>query len=153
MFSPEPGSIQGKAGVGMIVDLKFTATDPAALPGQFRLGGSLPAPAAPVKPGHLEAFPGLVVTLATTGEAAGGPTTNLANLFQIVTTSKQADGSTQMWATWTNAAPGFGIDVDTTLTAYLVQGTAPDKVPAGDTGLTLVSNKISVPFRLAGATH
>ena len=136
----------------MIVDLKFATTDPVALPAQFHLGGSLPAPAAPVKPGHLEAFPGLVVTLATTGEAAGGPTTNLANLFQIVTTSKQADGSTQVWATWTNAAPGFGIDVDTTLTAYLVKGTAPDKVPTADAGLTLVSNKISVPFHLAGAT-
>ena len=59
-----------------------------------------PTPHAPVKPGRLDALPGLVVTLSTTGDGAGGPTANLANLFQIVSVSRQADGSAAVWATW-----------------------------------------------------
>jgi len=150
VFSPEKGSIQGVSGSGMVVDLAFRSKDAALLAGTFRLGGALPDPAAPVKPGRLDALPGLVVTLSTTGDGAGGPTANLANLFQIVSVSRQADGSAEVWATWTNAKPGFGIDVDTVLDAYLVRGDAPDKVPADRAGLDVVSNLINVPFHLAG---
>ncbi len=150
VFSPEPGSTQGKSGVGMIVDLAFRAKDPALLPATFRLGGALPDPAAPVKPGHNPAFPGLVVTLTTTAAAAGGPTTNLANLFQLVTTSTQTDGTSQVWATWTNAKPGFGIDTDTELVTYTVRGDAPDQIPPNHTGLDLTSDPKTVTFHLAG---
>lgn len=150
VFSPEKGSIQGVSGVGMVVDLAFRSKDSELLGGKFRLGGALPDPAAPVKPGRLDALPGLIVTLSSTGDGAGGPTANLANLFQIVTVSKQADGSSEVWATWTNAKPGFGIDVDSVLDAYLVRGDAPDKVPADRAGLDVLSNLISVPFHLAG---
>jgi len=80
------------------------------------------------------------VTLTTTAAGAGGPTTNLANLFQIVTTSTQTDGTNQVWATWTNAKPGFGIDTDTELATYTVRGDAPDQIPANHTGLDLTSD-------------
>ncbi|GAC1532687.1 MAG: hypothetical protein NVS3B12_10920 [Acidimicrobiales bacterium] len=149
-FSPEKGSIQGIGGKGLIVDLAFKAADAATLPGSFRLGGALPDPASPVKPGHNPAFPGLVVTLSTTAAANGGAPANLANLFQIVSTSKQTDGTTEVWATWTNAKPGFGIDVDSQLDAYTVAGDAPDMVPADRSSLTLTSNVITVPFHIAG---
>ncbi|GAC1305297.1 MAG: hypothetical protein NVSMB16_00780 [Acidimicrobiales bacterium] len=149
-FSPEKGSIQGVSGKGLVVDLAFKAADATVLPGSFRLGGALPDPAAPVKPGHNPAFPGLVVTLSTTVAANGGAPANLANLFQIVSTSKQADGTTEVWATWTNAKPGFGIDVDSQLDAYTVSGDAPDMVPADRASLTLTSNVITVPFHVAG---
>jgi len=149
-FSPEKGSIQGVSGKGMVVDLAFRSADASAIQGSFRLGGALPAPATAVKPGHNPAFPGLVVTLSTTAAANGGPAANLANLFQIVSTSKQTDGTTEIWATWTNAKPGFGVDVDSQLDAYTVSGDAPDVVRADRTGVTLTSNMISVPFHLAG---
>lgn len=132
------------------MDLAFKSSDPAALPGSFRLGGALPAPAMPVKPGHNPAFPGLIVTLSTTAAANGGPTENLANLFQIISTSKQADGSTEVWATWTNAKPGFGIDVDSQLDVYTVSGDAPDTVPAGGPMAALSSNVVTVAFHVAG---
>lgn len=150
VFSPERGSVQGISGKGMIVDLAFKSADAAAIQGSFRLGGALPSPAAAVKPGHNPAFPGLVVTLSTTAVGSGGPAANLANLFQIVSTSRQADGSTEVWATWTNAKPGFGIDVDSQLDAYTVTGDAPDVVPANRSTMTLTSNLITVPFHLAG---
>jgi hypothetical protein len=136
----------------MVVVLTFTAKDPTVLPAQFRLGGSLPAPAAPVKPGHNPAFPGLVVTLSTTGPALGGPTANLANLFQIVSPSLQLDGTTQVTAVWTNSQVDFGSDVDATITAYTVSGTAPDVLPATLANTDVNSNIIDVTFRVSAVT-
>ncbi len=60
MFSPERDSIRGVSGSGMVVDVAFRSKNPARLAGRFRLGGALPDPAAPVKPGRLDALPGLV---------------------------------------------------------------------------------------------
>jgi hypothetical protein len=152
MLSPEKDSVQGIGGRGMVVVLTFTAKDPTVLPAQFRLGGSLPAPAAAVKPGHNPAFAGLVVTLSTTGPALGGPTANLANLFQIVSPAKQSDGSMVVSAVWTNDQAGFGVDADATLVAFTVSGAAPDVVPATTADLGVNSNPTQVSFHI-GATN
>ena len=135
----------------MVVVLTFTTKDPAMLPADFRLGGALPAPAGAVKPGHNPAFPGLVVTLSTTSADLGGPSANLANLFQIVSPSKQSDGWSQVSAVWTNAEASFGSDVDVTLGAFTVEGTAPDSVPQSTADLKVSSNPAQVTFHLSPA--
>jgi hypothetical protein len=147
-LSPAPASVQGQGGRGMVVHLQFTARDASVLPAQFRLGGALPAPAPAARPGHNPAFPGLVVGLTTTGTALGGPSANLANLFQLVSPASQLDGSVQVSAVWTNASPDFGTDIDTTLVAYVVSGTAPDTIPATQANIDVISNTVEVTFRL-----
>jgi len=135
----------------MVVALKFSALDPAILPAEFRLGGALPAPAPAAKPGHNPAFPGLVVGLSSTGSALGGPSVNLANLFQVVSPSLQLDGSREVSAVWTNSSVDFGTDIDTTLTAYVVAGTAPDTIPPSEANSEVLSNTVEVTFHIGGA--
>lgn len=147
-LSPAPASVQGQGGRGMVVHLLFTARDASALPAQFRLGGALPAPAPAARPGHNPAFPGLVVGLTSTGSALGGPSANLANLFQLVSPASQLDGSVQVSAVWTNASADFGTDIDTTLVAYVVSGTAPDTIPETQANIDVISNTVEVTFRL-----
>jgi len=144
---PESGTVAGIGGRGMVVVLTFTAKDPAALAAQFRLGGELPGASA--KPGHNPAFPGLVVGTTVTPASLGGPGANLANLFQIVSPSRQADGSIQVTAVWTNAQVSFGTDVDVTVGALTVSGTAPDLIPQPLTQLSINSNVASSTFRLS----
>lgn len=151
VLSPEPASVQGAGGRGMVVALKFSAKDPTVLPAEFRLGGALPAPAPAAKPGHNPAFPGLVVGLSSTGTALGGPSVNLANLFQVVSPSLQLDGSREVSAIWTNSAVDFGSDIDTALTAYVVAGTAPDTIPPDTTTLDVLSNTVEITFHIGGA--
>jgi len=150
ILSPEKGSVQGSGGRGMVVDLVFQARDPSLLFSEFRLGGALPSPAPAVKPGHNPSFPGLVVALSTTAPALGGPTANLANLFQIISPSTQPDGSVRVSAVWTNAQASFGSDVDVTLVAFTILGTAPDVVPATPTDLNPTSNPVQLVFHISG---
>ncbi|HVL06999.1 MAG TPA: hypothetical protein VM388_13500 [Acidimicrobiales bacterium] len=151
LLSPEPASVQGAGGRGMVVALKFSAKDPTVLPAEFRLGGALPAPAPAARPGHNPAFPGLVVGLSSTGSALGGPSVNLANLFQVVSPALQLDGSREVSALWTNSAVDFGTDIDTVLTAYVVAGTAPDTIPPSQANIDVLSNTIEVTFHIGGA--
>src|SRR5947209_3254568 len=151
VLSPEQNSVQGSGGRGMVVVLTFTAKDPSALPADFRLGGSLPSPAPAAKTGHNPAFPGLVVGLSTTTIAAGGPSANLANLFQIVSPAKQPDGSVQVTAGWTNTQPNFGTDLDATLVAFTVTGAAPDVIPASPADMGVNSNPAQVTFHVSAA--
>lgn len=151
VLSPEPASVQGTAGRGMVVALKFSATDPTVLPAEFRLGGALPAPAPAAKAGHNPAFPGLVVGLSSTGSALGGPSVNLANLFQVVSPSLQLDGTREVSAIWTNSSVDFGSDIDTTLTAYVVAGTAPDTIPPSQANIDILSNTVEVTFHIGAA--
>lgn len=152
VLSPERSSVQGSGGRGMVVALSFTARDATALPAAFRLGGALPSPAPAVKPGRNPAFPGLVVGLSSTGTALGGPTANLANLFQIISPALQLDGSMQVSAVWTNASVDFGSDVDATLVAFTVSGTAPDVIPPSQANLDVNSNPAEVTFRISPVT-
>jgi len=151
-LSPERGSVQGIGGRGMVVVLEFTARDASALAAEFRLGGALPPPAAAAKPGRNPAFPGLIVGLSTTGTTLGGPTANLANLFQIVSPSRQLDGSLHVSAVWTNTQVDFGSDVDATLVAYVVAGSAPDTNPVSQANIDVISNTVEVPFRVSSVT-
>lgn len=150
LLSPENGTVQGSGGRGMVVVLKFTARDPSVLPAQFRFGGALPGSS--VKPGRNAAFPGLVVGLSTTPTALGGPSANLANLFQVVSPATQLDGSFQVTAIWTNDRAEFGSDVDATLGAFVLSGDAPDVIPPSQANLDVVSNPVEVSFRVSSAT-
>ena len=147
-LSPEPASVQGAGGRGMVVALKFSSKDPTLLPAEFRLGGALPPPAPAAKPGHNPAFPGLVVGLSSTGSALGGPSVNLANLFQVVSPSTQLDGSREVTVIWSNLAVEFGSDIDATLVTYVVAGTAPDTIPPSQANIDVLSNTVEVTFHV-----
>ncbi|HJV08488.1 MAG TPA: hypothetical protein VJ653_02380 [Acidimicrobiales bacterium] len=148
VLSPAPASVQGRAGRGMVVFLQFTARDATVLPAEFRLGGALPPPAPAARPGRNPAFPGLVVGMSTTGTALGGPSANLANLFQLVSPASQLDGSVQVSAIWSNSTADFGTDIDATLVAYVVSGTAPDTIPETQANIDVISNTVEVNFRI-----
>jgi hypothetical protein len=107
--------------------------------------------AQPGQPGRNPAYQNLVVTLATTEPSLGGPQANIAGLFQIVSVSQQPDGSGEIWATWVNGQPRFGVDVDSAVDAYVVSDPAPATVPADRSGLNVVSNVVHVPFHVAGS--
>jgi hypothetical protein len=143
-FSPEANSVQGVCGNGIVIDLSIRAKDPNLLKSGIRA-------AQPGQPGRNPIYQNLVVTLSTTEPALGGPQANIAGLFQIVSVSQQSDGSGEIWATWVNGQPRFGVDLDSVLDAYVVSDPAPATVPADRTGLNVVSNLVHVPFHVAGA--
>jgi len=143
-FSPEPNSVQGVCGNGIVIDLGIRAKDPNLLKAAIRA-------AQPGQPGRNPAYQNLVVTLATTEPGLGGPQANIAGLFQIVSVSQQPDGSGEIWATWVNGQPRFGVDVDSAVDAYVVSDPAPATVPADRSGLNVVSNVVHVPFHVAGS--
>jgi hypothetical protein len=91
--------------------------------------------------------PGLVVTLSTTPEVAGGPNANLAGLFQENGVARFG-GQQQVFSDWEVAKPGlFGLDVQTTLTAYVVRGTAPGTVTGHE---QRISNIVRETFTVGG---
>jgi hypothetical protein len=143
-FSPEPNSTQGVCGNGIVIDLAIRSKDPNLLKAAIRA-------AQPGQPGRNPAYQNLVVTMSTTEPALGGPQGNIAGLFQIVSVSQQSDGSGEIWATWVNGQPRFGVDVDSALDAFVVGDAAPATVPADRTGLNVVSNVVHVPFHVAGS--
>ncbi|HEV3352666.1 MAG TPA: hypothetical protein VG076_07065, partial [Acidimicrobiales bacterium] len=112
-FSPEPNSTQGVCGNGIVIDLAIRSKDPNLLKAAIRA-------AQPGQPGRNPAYQNLVVTMSTTEPALGGPQGNIAGLFQIVSVSQQSDGSGEIWATWVNGQPRFGVDVDSALDAFVV---------------------------------
>jgi len=143
-FSPEPNSTQGVCGNGIVIDLSIRSKDPNLLKAAVR-------PAQPGQPGRNPIYQNLVVTLSTTEPSLGGPQANIAGLFQIVSVSQQSDGSGEIWATWINGQPRFGVDIDSALDAYVVADAAPATVPADRAGLNVVSNVVHVPFHVAGS--
>jgi hypothetical protein len=151
VFSPGAGDHSGTAGSGFVVDLALDATKPAYnsllssaagykpffnAPPATTFGAGLPDPGAP----------GLVVLLSSTPTMAGttlqGPNTNLAGLFQINGVAT-VGGKAEAWNTWLVGKAAFGTG-PSTLTAYVVSGTAPAVVPAG--GIKKISNVVRVPF-------
>jgi predicted lipoprotein with Yx(FWY)xxD motif len=92
--------------------------------------------------------PGLVVTLSTTPQMAGGPNANLAGVFQLNTVSRR-HGLIRTLNDWQVTSPGFfGQGRRATLTAYVVRGTAPGTVPAGQP--RAISNVVHETFTIAG---
>ena len=152
VFSPGAGDHSGTGGAGFIVDLAVDATDAR--------GNSILSPAngyqpffndptsTTFHPGPDPGSPGLVVLLSTTPNKPGtplqGPDTNLAGLFQLNGVA-DVGGLAEAWNTWQVGKPLFGTG-PSTLTAYLVRGTAPTVVSPN---IRPVSNVVRVPFTIA----
>lgn len=143
VFAPGPGDVAGVAGKGFVIDLALDAAPGhnMDLVGQPRFI----APTSPLfKPGANPAIPGLVVTLSTNKKH-----TNLANLFQL-TGVATVNGRKEIWTTWLVGKALFGANVDSTLSVYVVKGTAPGVVTT-IAGNALLSKIVTVRFHIAGA--
>jgi len=145
--TPSPYDVAGAGGV-FNVDLALLARNAT---GNRYLSaangykpGVLAAPAAGI--GKPDPFaPGLVVLLSTTPQAAGGPNANLAGVFQLTNVAR-SHGLAQVFADWEVGKPGaFGTGTKTTLTAYVVAGTAPGIVTGSEKP---ISNVIRETFTI-----
>jgi len=148
VITPGPGDTAGAGGV-FNVDLALLALNAKGNSELSAANGYKPGintPAAGI--GKPDPFaPGLVVLLSTTPTAAGGPTANLAGVFQLTDVAR-SHGLAQVFADWEVGAPGaFGKNSKTTLTAYLVKGTAPGKVTGK---VTPISNVVKETFTIGG---
>jgi hypothetical protein len=143
--TPSPYGVAGAGGV-FNVDLallsrNFTGDNELSAANGYRPGVNA-TPAI----GHPDPFaPGLVVLLSTTPRAAGGPGANLAGVFQL-TDVATSHGLAQVFADWeVGKAGAFGDGTPTTLTAYLVSGTAPGIVSGAERP---ISNVIRETFTI-----
>ncbi len=154
VLSPGTSDLAGRDGAGFVVDIALTARNKAANALLSPEAGYKPFfnnPTAPTfQPGPDAGAPGLVVMLSTTPDMPGtsfhGPSTNLAGLFQINGVGTVKHGLTQTRNTWQIGKAAFGSG-PSTLTVYVVQGTAPAIVP--DAGLTAISNVVKVRFTIS----
>jgi len=147
--NPRPGDVAGTGG-DFTVDLQAralnaTGNNQLSAANGYRPGLNLP-PAKTFGPGMPDPnAPGLVVTLSTTPRAAGGPNANLAGVFQLNSVTSH-QGLTRVITDWEVGVPGFfGKNKPTTLTAYLVKGTAPGIVTGHETP---ISNVIHETFTI-----
>jgi hypothetical protein len=149
--NPQPGDIAGTGGdftVDLIARaLNATGNRELSASNGYRPGLNLP-PAATFGPGKPDPnAPGLVVTLSTTPRAAGGPNANLAGVFQLNSVSRH-HGLTRVINDWEVGVPGFfGKNKHTTLTAFLINGTAPGIVTGHERP---ISNVIHETFTIGG---
>jgi predicted lipoprotein with Yx(FWY)xxD motif len=149
-ITPGAGDVAGAGGV-FNIDLSLEAQNAqgnsllSAENGYVPFFNDVTAPT--FGPGKIDpGAPGLVVTLSTTPTAAGGPQANLAGVFQLNAVNLR-HGRIQTFNDWQVGVPGFfGSGVPTTLTAYVVQGTAPGVIPAG--GLKPISNVLRETFTI-----
>ncbi len=163
VFSPGQEDKAGKAGAGYVIDLSLDASTPADNSYLSAANGYKPFFNDPnsttFHPGPDQGAPGLVVLLSTTktipGTAFKGPGTNLAGLFQINGVAMVNEGTiAETWNTWLVGKPIAGAGVKTTLTVFVVKGTAPAFIhgdPEEQPGL--ISNVVRVQFTIAGATQ
>jgi len=147
VLTPGPGDSAG-AGGSFNVDLSIQALTRQA---NSLLAGYKPFlgdPNSPTfGPGPNQGAPGLVVLLSSTPAKAGGPSANLAGVFELNTVAKSG-GLVQTWNDWQVTSPGFFGTGPVTLTAYVVSGTAPTQVTTPGAGA--ISNVVRVPFTIAG---
>ena len=150
-ITPQPGDTAGDGGT-FNVDLALLAqnqkgNNQLSAANGYRSGLNLP-PATTFGPGMPDPdVPGLVVTLSTTPQAAGGPNANLAGVFQLNATA-MGHGLTQVFTDWEVGSPGFfGTNEQATLTAYVVGGTAPGIVTGNEHP---ISNVIKETFTIGG---
>ena len=156
VFSPGAGDHSGTGGAGFIVDLSVDATDARGNSILSAANGYQPffndPSSTTFHPGPDPGAPGLVVLLSTTPDKPGtplqGPDTNLAGLFQLNGVA-DVGGLAEAWNTWQVGKPLFGTG-PSTLTAYLVRGTAPTVVSSN---IRPVSNVVRVPFTIAPSPH
>ncbi|MBV9800591.1 MAG: hypothetical protein JO039_21255 [Solirubrobacterales bacterium] len=150
-ITPGPGDTAGAGGV-FNVDLALLARNAKgnhelSAANGYQPGINSPA-AATFGIGKPDPFaPGLVVTLSTTPQAAGGPKANLAGVFQLTDVAR-SNGLAQVFNDWeVGKAGAFGENTPTTLTAYLVQGTAPGIVTGSEKP---ISNVVRETFTIGG---
>ena len=126
--TPGPGDVAGAGGV-FNIDLALLARNAKGNSELSAANGYKPGINLTPGIGKPDPFaPGLVVLLSTTPQAAGGPHANLAGVFQLTDVAR-SHGLAQVFADWEVGKPGaFGTNVRTTLTAYVVKGTAPGVV-------------------------
>ena len=160
VFSPGKDDVAGIAGAGFIVDLSLDAIHPADNTYLSAANGYKPffnTPGSPTfHPGSDPGAPGLVVLLSTTKTIPGtpftGPGTNLAGLFQVNGVAKVNHGTlAETWNTWQVGKPIAGTGVQSTLTVFVVKGTAPAVItgePENQPGR--ISNIVHVTFTIAG---
>jgi len=160
VFSPGKGDTSGVAGAGFVVDLSLDAARPADNAYLSAANGYKPFFNAPgsttFHPGSDPGAPGLVVLLSTTKKIPGtpfvGPRTNLAGLFQINGVAKVNHGTlAETWNTWQVGKPIAGAGIQSTLTVFVVKGTAPAVIagePEDQPGR--ISNIVQVTFTIAG---
>jgi hypothetical protein len=152
VITPGPGDVAGAGGV-FNIDLSLQARNAAGNRALSRANGYVPflnnAGSKTFGPGMPDpGAPGLVVTLSTTPRMAGGPSANLAGVFQLNAVNRH-HGRISTFNDWQVGVPGFfGLNKRATLTAYVVRGTAPGTIPAG--GLTPISNVVRQTFTIAG---
>jgi hypothetical protein len=149
--TPSPGDTAGVGGA-FNIDLALLARDARGDALLSAANGYVPGlnlpPATTSGPGKPDPnVPGLVVTLSTTPAAAGGPNANLAGLFQENAVARSF-GQQQVFTDWEVGKPGlFGTNSQTTLTAYVVQGTAPGMVTGNE---QRISNVVRETFTIGG---
>jgi Secreted repeat of unknown function len=151
VITPGAGDVAGAGGV-FNVDLSLHAQNARGNSALSAANGYVPffndigsSTFGPGKPDP--GAPGLVVTLSTTPAAAGGPNANLAGVFQLNAVNKH-HGLIQTFNDWQVGVPGFfGTTKSSTLTAYLVDGTAPGVITPG---LKPISNVVHETFTIGG---
>ncbi|GAC1459805.1 MAG: hypothetical protein PVSMB2_18670 [Ktedonobacteraceae bacterium] len=160
VFSPGKDDKAGLKGAGFVVDLSLDAARPADNAYLSAANGYKPffntPGSATFHPGFDPGAPGLVVLLSTTKKIPStpfvGPGTNLAGLFQINGVAKVNHGTlAETWNTWQVGKPIAGKGVQTTLTVFVVKGTAPAVItgePEDQPGR--ISNIVQVTFTIAG---
>ncbi|KAL1849857.1 hypothetical protein VTK73DRAFT_9799 [Phialemonium thermophilum] len=152
LFTPTSGDVVGVNGAGWMVDMVVVNNDTTA--NYFSPSNGVNAlyhdnfTDPKFAPGVVsEALPGLVV-LSNTSTLAGGPSANLANLFQInAVTGVKNDVITEFWMTWLVGAPFAGKGQPSSLTIYVVNGTAPTNITS--TPSNIISNMVTVDFTLS----
>jgi hypothetical protein len=143
--TPSPDEVAGAGGV-FNVDLALLARNSAGNNELSAANGYRPGDNTNPALGHPDPFaPGLVVLLSTTPKKIGGPTANLAGVFQLTDVANN-NGLAQVFADWQVGKAGvFGRGTPTILTAYLVNGTAPGTV---NNSVQPISNVIKETFTI-----
>jgi hypothetical protein len=149
VITPGPGDIAGAGGV-FNVDVALLARNAKGNGYLSAANGYTPGILSPAVAGigKPDPFaPGLVVLLSTTPPAAGGPNANLAGVFQLTDVARSF-GLAQVFADWeVGKAGAFGKNSKTTLTAYVVKGTAPGTVTGSE---KKISNVVKETFTIGG---
>ena len=154
--TPQPNEVVGLAGAGWLIDLEIEAADLSgnaviSAPGWSAVFNNEQNKST-FHPGVSVHATGLVVLLSTTPNNGGsllGPATNLAGLFQIAGVAVDPSGLHYYRTLWFLAGAGFGLGIPCTLTAFVVNGTAPLLAdPATTPGI--VSNVANSTFTLSG---
>src|SRR5262245_2375488 len=138
VFTPKSGDLSGVGGRAILVDLKAEFDTPLAdtgaspeLTGPAAHNNTAPLPGSFGDGANADHFPGLVVLLSSTRNAAG-PGQNHANAFNITTITDRRSDKTEVWSTWIVGAPNTigiqGQNVPSRLFVAVVKGTAPDVV-------------------------